>query len=250
MKQLYSDLDLSVKTFEGKRLKAVLDRKINVDQTIIRSMSRPLHPVPTIAVLTGNLAPRGAILKASAADPKLLVHTGKALVFDDYHEMLARIDADSLTVDPSTVLVLKNAGARGVPGMPEWGMIPIPKKLKECGVEDMVRISDSRMSGTSFGTVILHVTPEAAAGGVFAIVQTGDMIRLDVHKRTLELLVDDHIIEERVARWAPGKPKHLRGYPLLYQKSILQADEGCDFDFLKPVKGERIGLVEPVVGRS
>src|SRR5690606_27389378 len=165
---------------------------------------------------------------------------------DDYHQMLASIDDDSLPVDASTVLVLRNAGARGVPGMPEWGMIPIPKKLKEQGVLDMVRISDSRMSGTSFGTVLLHVTPEAAAGGVLAIVQTGDLIKLDVPNRSLELLVDRETIAERMSRWTPPKPKHSRGYPLLYQRSILQADEGCDFDFMKPGKGERIGLVEPV----
>lgn len=250
MKQLRSVLDLSVRTFEGKTLGELLDNGVAVDENVIRPLVNPVHPVPTIAVLKGNLAPRGAILKASAADPRLLVHTGKALVFDDYHQMLASIDDDSLPVDASTVLVLRNAGARGVPGMPEWGMIPIPKKLKEQGVLDMVRISDSRMSGTSFGTVILHVTPEAAAGGVLAIVQTGDLIKLDVPNRSLELLVDRETIAERMSRWTPPRPKHSRGYPLLYQRSILQADEGCDFDFMKPGKGERIGLVEPVVGRS
>lgn len=250
MKQLYSLLDLSVKTITGKKLKAGVDQQMMLDQTIIRPTQRPLKAAPTIAVLKGNLAPRGAILKVSASNEKPLVHTGKAFVFEDYHEMLAKIDDDSLPVDASTILVLKNAGAKGVPGMPEWGMIPIPKKLKEQGVEDMVRISDSRMSGTSFGTVILHVTPEAALGGVFAVVKTGDLIQLDLHNRTLDLLVDDRIIEERISRWEPRKFKHRRGYPLLYEKSILQADEGCDFDFLKPSKGERIGLVEPVVGRS
>jgi dihydroxy-acid dehydratase len=190
------------------------------------------------------------VLKASAASPELLVHTGKALVFEDYQEMLATIDDDDLPVDASTILVLKHAGPGGVPGMPEWGMIPIPKKLKALGVNDMIRISDSRMSGTSFGTVILHVTPEAAAGGAFAVLQTGDLIHLDVQKRILDVLVDDQTIEKRLASWSPRKPKHVRGYPVLYRNSILQADEGCDFDFLKPAKGERIGLVEPVVGRS
>lgn len=250
LKQLYSRLDLSVMTFEGTTLDVSLDKKIVVNEEIIRPIGNPLRSGPTIAVLKGNIAPGGAILKVSAADPKLLVHTGRALVFESYHEMLSRIDDDTLDVDESTVLVLKNAGARGVPGMPEWGMIPIPKKLKERGVQDMVRLSDSRMSGTSFGTVILHVTPEAAAGGVFAVVETGDLISVDVPARTLNLLVHERTIGERIARWLPPRPRHLRGYPLLYQKSILQADEGCDFDFLKPGEGERIGLVEPVVGRS
>ena len=250
MMQLIAHLEPAVKTFTGKELKTVLDASMQINANIIRPIARPISPTPTIAVLQGNLAPRGAILKVSAATPNLLVHTGKALVFEDYLEMMARIDDDSLPVDASTVLVLKNAGPGGVPGMPEWGMIPIPRKLKELGVHDMIRISDSRMSGTSFGTVILHVTPEASAGGVFAVVQTGDIISLDVHKRTIQLLVEDHIIETRLASWTPLKPKHLRGYPLLYRNSILQADEGCDFDFLKPGKGERIELVEPVVGRS
>ena len=233
-----------------KKLGNLIDKDLSVDETVIRPLEDGITAPPTIAVLTGNLAPRGAIIKVSAADPKLLLHTGKALVFEDYQEMLRKIDDDSLPVDRSTVLVLKNAGARGVPGMPEWGMIPIPKKLKAEGVHDMVRISDSRMSGTSFGTVVLHVTPEAAAGGVLAIVETGDVIRLDVANGRIELLVDNDIIKERLGRWRPRESKYSRGYPLLYEKSILQADEGCDFDFLKPAKGDRIGLVEPIVGRS
>lgn len=250
MKQLHSLLDLSVGTYTGQKLETLVDRNMMVDETVIRPLSHAVYPVPTIAVLKGNLAPGGAILKVSAADPALFHHTGKALVFEDYQDMLARIDEDTLAVDASTVLVLKNAGAKGVPGLPEWGMIPIPKKLKLQGVHDMVRISDSRMSGTSFGTVILHVTPEAATGGLLAIVETGDLITLDVNNRTVDLLVDERVIEQRLSRWTAPKPKHLRGYPLLYQRAILQADEGCDFDFLKPGKGEKIGLVEPVVGRS
>ena len=250
LKQLHRLLDLSARTYTGEKLGNLIDKDLSVDETVIRPLEDGITAPPTIAVLTGNLAPRGAIIKVSAADPKLLLHTGKALVFEDYQEMLRKIDDDSLPVDRSTVLVLKNAGARGVPGMPEWGMIPIPKKLKAEGVHDMVRISDSRMSGTSFGTVVLHVTPEAAAGGVLAIVETGDVIRLDVANGRIELLVDNDIIKERLGRWRPRESKYSRGYPLLYEKSILQADEGCDFDFLKPAKGERIGLVEPIVGRS
>lgn len=250
LKQLHGLLDLSARTYTGEKLGNLIDKDLSVDETVIRPLEDGITAPPTIAVLTGNLAPRGAIIKVSAADPKLLLHTGKALVFEDYQEMLRKIDDDSLPVDRSTVLVLKNAGARGVPGMPEWGMIPIPKKLKAEGVHDMVRISDSRMSGTSFGTVVLHVTPEAAAGGVLAIVETGDVIRLDVANARIELLVENDIIKERLGRWRARESKYSRGYPLLYEKSILQADEGCDFDFLKPAKGDRIGLVEPIVGRS
>ena len=250
LKQLHQLLDLSAITYTGEKLGNLIDKNLSVDETVIRPLADGITAPPTIAVLKGNLAPRGAILKVSAADPRLLLHTGKALVFEDYQEMLQKIDDDSLPVDRSTVLVLKNAGARGVPGMPEWGMIPIPKKLKAEGVHDMVRISDSRMSGTSFGTVVLHVTPEAATGGVLAIVETDDVIRLDVANGSIELLVDEQTIKERLDRWRPRESKYSRGYPLLYERSILQADEGCDFDFLKPAKGETIGLVEPMVGRS
>ena len=251
LKQLYSHLDLSAKTFSGRTLgEELLDREPSVDEAVIRPLSAALTKPPTIAVLHGNLAPGGAIIKVSAADKSLLVHSGKAIVFESYQEMLEKIDDADLEVDASSVLVLKNAGAKGVPGLPEWGMIPIPKKLRETGVNDMVRISDSRMSGTSFGTVILHVTPEAAMGGVFSIIMTGDMIRLDVPKRSIELVLDAKEISRRIKNWLPSKSKHLRGYPLLYEREILQADEGCDFGFLRPREGQTIGLVEPIVGRS
>lgn len=250
MKQVSQHLDLSVTTYTGKKLGELVEQEGNVDGEVIRPTSNPVTVAPTIAVLKGNLAEGGAVIKVSAADPALLTHTGKALVFEDYHQMLSAVDDEHLEVDASTILVLKNAGAKGVPGMPEWGMIPIPKKLREKGVTDMVRISDSRMSGTSFGTVILHVTPEAAMGGVFAIVQTGDVIRVDVPNRKLELLLDQQIINERLRQWQPARSRYDRGFPLLYQKAILPPDEGCDFDFLKPAKGAKIGLVEPVVGRS
>jgi dihydroxy-acid dehydratase len=250
LKQLYSTLDLSAKTFSGKTLEELITGEIVVDEGVIRPLSAALTQAPTVAVLKGNLAPGGAIIKVSAADQDLLVHKGKALVFDSYLDMLQRIDDPDLAVDRSTVLVLKNAGAKGVPGMPEWGMIPIPKKLRAVGVKDMVRISDSRMSGTSFGTVILHVSPEAATGGVFSIVMTGDVIMLDVPNRKIQLMIDDNEISARLKTWFPPEPKHHRGYPFLYEREILQPDEGCDFSFLKPRKGEAIGLVEPVVGRS
>ena len=250
LKQLSSALDLSVKTYTGQNLGSLIDKNLEVDEDTIRPMHKPVTAAPTIAVLRGNLAPGGAVMKVSAADPTLLKHTGKALVFEDYKEMLEAIDDENVAVDSSTILVLKNAGAKGVPGLPEWGMIPIPKKLRLKGISDMVRISDSRMSGTSFGTVVLHVTPEAATGGVFALVETGDRISLDVSNRSLELLVDQETLLERSKRWRPATPRYERGYPFFYQKAILQPDEGCDFDFLRPVDGQSTGLVEPVVGRS
>jgi L-arabonate dehydrase len=203
-----------------------------------------------IAVLGGNLAPNGAILKTSAASEGLMNHVGAAVVFENYTEMLARIEDPDLQVTPESVLVLKNCGPRGVPGMPEWGSIPIPAKLQRAGVSDMVRISDSRMSGTSYGTVILHVTPEAAAGGPLAIVQTGDPIRLNVPERKLHLLLSDQEISHRLGNWKVPPTAHLRGYPRLYIDHVLQADQGCDFDFLRPKDAAELEFVPPVVGRS
>ena len=201
-------------------------------------------------MLGGNLAPNGAILKTSAASEGLMNHVGTAVVFENYAEMLARIEDPDLQVTPESVLVLKNCGPRGVPGMPEWGSIPIPAKLQRAGVTDMVRISDSRMSGTSYGTVILHVTPEAAAGGPLAIVQTGDPIRLNVAERKLDLLLSDQEISRRLGNWKLPPTAHLRGYPRLYIDHVLQADQGCDFDFLRPKDAAELKFVHPVVGRS
>lgn len=250
LKQLSSMLDLSVKTYSGKQLGELLQPDIAIDETIIRALDKPVTQAPTLAILKGNLAPRGALIKVSAASQHLLVHTGQAVVFENYSDMLNRIDDPLLEVDASSVLVLKNAGPKGVPGMPEWGMIPIPKKLSKLGVTDMVRVSDSRMSGTSFGTVILHVTPEAATGDVFAVIKTGDLIQMDIPNRLISLLVDEGELSQRIRNWSPPVCSHLRGYPLLYMKEVLQADEGCDFDFLKPKSQEALQFVEPVVGRS
>lgn len=251
MKQMRSLLDLSVRNYTGKSLEALLDSiDFITDEEVIRPLANPVTIAPTIAILKGNLAPGGAVVKVSAADPGLLIHEGRAVVFNDYSDMLERIDDPGLDVDADCVLVLKNAGPKGVPGMPEWGMIPIPKKLREAGVTDMVRISDSRMSGTSFGTVVLHVTPEAALGGAFSVVQTGDIIHLDIPARRIDVRLGEPEIAERLRRWcAPASP-HVRGYPLLYQREILQADEGCDFNFLRPRKEGSVGMVEPEVGRS
>ena len=195
-----------------------------------------------MAVLRGNLAPRGAIIKQSAATPKLLQHTGRAVVFDSVEDMAARIDSPDLDVGADDVLVLRNAGPVGAPGMPEAGYLPIPKKLATQGVKDMVRLSDARMSGTAFGAIVLHMTPEAALGGPLALVRNGDSIRLDVAGRRLDLLVDDAELARRrqdfEANGARGAaPAPTRGYAALFHRSVLQADEGCDFDFLVPGRG-------------
>jgi dihydroxy-acid dehydratase len=250
MKAMESILDLSVRNYTGKTVGELLADHAVPKGEIIRTLDDPVTPAPTLAILKGNLAPRGAVVKVSAADPRLMVHKGRAVVFGNYADMLARIDDPDLDVDAESILVLQYAGPRGVPGMPEWGMIPIPKKLKEAGVTDMVRISDGRMSGTSFGTVILHVAPEAAVGSPLAIVRTGDLIELNIPERTINLVLDDPEIEDRLAKWTPPESAHVRGYPYLYQREVLQADEGCDFAFLRPVSKAKPNLVEPVVGRS
>jgi dihydroxy-acid dehydratase len=210
----------------------------------------PVTSAPTIAIVSGNLAPDGAVIKVAAASSHLFVHTGRAVVFENYDDMLQRIDGDHLEVDETSVLVLRNAGPKAVPGMPEWGMIPIPKKLRMQGVTDMVRISDARMSGTSFGTVILHVSPEAAIGGPLALVLNGDRITLDLPNRKLELEISDDEMRRRQDAWQEPVRKHRRGYPHLYIREVLQANEGCDFRFLKPESDEDLFFIEPIVGRS
>ena len=201
-------------------------------QDVIRPLSAPLKAQGAMAVLRGNLAPLGAVIKQSAASPALMQHTGRAVVFDGVEDMAARIDDPALEVTAEDVLVLRNAGPKGAPGMPEAGYLPIPLKLARQGVKDMVRMSDARMSGTAFGTIVLHIAPEAAVGGPLAVVQTGDRIVLDVAARRLELLVDDAEIARRLAAWhgAPARPA--RGYARLFHDAVLQADQGCDFDFL------------------
>jgi dihydroxy-acid dehydratase len=183
-------------------------------------------------VLSGNLCPDGAVIKHSAASPELLKHTGPAVVFENYADLKARLDNPDLEVTPDSILVLKNAGPKGAPGMPEWGMLPLPKKILEQGVRDMVRISDARMSGTSYGTCALHLAPESAVGGPLAFVQNGDIITLDVEARTLTLDVPEDEIAQRRAAWTPPEPHYQRGYGKLYLDHVTQANEGCDFDFL------------------
>ena len=203
------------------------------NREVIRSMEEPLDSDGGLAVLHGSLAPRGAIIKSTTASPELLVHRGRALVFEDHEDMERRIDDPDLDVRPEDVLVMRNGGPIGGPGMPEWGFLPLPKKLLEQGVRDMVRISDARMSGTAFGTVVVHVTPESQAGGPLGAVRSGDIIELDVPKRRLDLLVDDRKIKRRLSEKKGPRPYQTRGYGWLHAQHILQADQGCDFDFLR-----------------
>jgi dihydroxy-acid dehydratase len=230
--QLKDWLDLGCRTVSGRSLGEDIAgaRVFNAD--VIRGAAEAILPAGGLAVLRGNLAPDGAVIKPSAADPRLLRHVGAAVVFRDYNDMAARIDADDLAVDEGSVLVLQNGGPLGGPGMPEWGMLPVPKKLLRKGVRDMVRISDARMSGTSYGTCVLHVAPESYAGGPLALVRDGDMIELDVASRRLMLLVDETELARRRAAWTPPPPRYGRGYGALFARHITQADKGCDFDFL------------------
>ena len=211
---------------------------------VIRGLNNPVSSEPTTAILRGNLAPDGCVIKPIAADPSLLQHTGPAVVFDNYDDMAARIDDDDLDVTPDSVLVLRNSGPLGGPGMPEWGMLPIPKKLLKQGVRDMVRISDARMSGTSYGTCVLHVAPESFVGGPLALVQSGDRISLDVPSRTLTLEVDEDELARRRAAWQAPPPKFGRGYGAMFAAHVSQANKGCDFDFLQTDAGAPVGEPE------
>jgi dihydroxyacid dehydratase/phosphogluconate dehydratase len=206
--------------------------------------------VPAFAVVKGNLAPEGAVIKTAAASAHLMMHFGPAVVFCGYDDMLSRIDDPGLNVSQGSVLILTGCGPRGGDSFPEWGMIPIPKKLAEQGVTDMVRISDARMSGTSFGTSVLHLAPEAAVGGPLAGVEDGDMVTLDVTGRLLEVAVAPHALAERIARRPKEAQRHHRGWPALYQEHVLQAPSGADFDFLVPKSAEQLRFVDPRVGRS
>jgi dihydroxy-acid dehydratase len=234
--QLGDLIDGATRNANGKTLAENVAGAKVFDDDVIRARGNPLVERDGLVVLTGNLAPRGAVMKPPAADPALLAHTGRAVVFSSYDDMAARIDDPALDVDASCVIVLQNAGPVGAPGMPEWGQLPIPKKLLEQGVRDMVRISDARMSGTSYGACVLHVTPESYVGGPLAFVRDGDLVRLDVAARTLDLLVSDEELGARRAAWIPPAPKFDRGFGLLYSRHVQQADLGCDFDFLETTR--------------
>jgi len=247
--QLGDLLDGTQRTVTGRTLAENIAGAQVYNDDVIRSRDRALVAGDGLAVLRGNLAPDGAVIKPPAAEAHLLTHTGPAVVFDDYNEMAARIDDPALDIDADSVIVLRNAGPQGAPGMPEWGQLPIPKKLLERGVRDMVRISDARMSGTSYGACVLHVAPESYVGGPLALVHTGDRIELDVPNRRLNLLVDDAELARRRAAWTPPPPKFERGFGKLYLKHISQADKGCDFDFLEtaPARPAAAGGGEPEI---
>jgi dihydroxy-acid dehydratase len=233
--KLSDGLALECLTVEGRTLGESLVGAKCYDDDVIRGPDNPVVPLSrgsTLAVLRGNLCPDGAVLKSSAADPRLLRHEGPALVFDSHAELSARIDDPQLQVDENTVLVLRNAGPVGAPGMPEWGNLPIPKKLLARGVRDMVRICDGRMSGTHYGCCVVHVAPESAIGGPLALLKTGDRVRLDVAAGRLEMLVEDRELERRRAAWRAPPSAYQRSYAALYQAHVGQAPQGCDFDFL------------------
>ena len=249
LRELKPWLHLDALTVDGRTLGEVIDAsEADPTQHVVKTVADPVYPTGGLAVLRGNLAPHGALIKHSSATQALLQHTGRAVVFESLEDLAERIDSSDLDVKADDVLVLKNAGPKGAPGMPEAGYLPIPKKLAQQGVKDMVRISDARMSGTAFGAIVLHVSPESATGGPLGLVKNGDMIRLDTAARRIDLLVDDAELARRKAAWQPpaimtGMEKQ-RGYRKLYLQTVTQAEDGCDFDFMMPQKN---GLTTPIV---
>ncbi len=240
MARLREKLNLDAPTVSGNPLGAGFeDARVNNDD-VIKTLDDPIYPEGSLAVLRGNLAPDGAVIKPAACDPRFYNHEGPALVFDSYPDMKVQIDDPDLDVTADTVLVLRYAGPQGGPGMPEWGMLPIPQKLLKAGVRDMVRLSDARMSGTSYGACILHAAPEAYIGGPLALVRTGDRIRLDLPKRTIDMLVDETELAKRRAAWNAPPRRYERGYGYMFSKHIRQANEGCDFDFLETDFGKAV----------
>jgi L-arabonate dehydrase len=237
MKEIAPTLHLDHVTATGQTVRENIADAQNYDPRVIKTVAAPFKEKAGIAVLRGNLAPRGAVIKPSAATPKLMQHTGRAVVFEDIEDFHTRIDDENLDVDENCILVLKNCGPKGYPGMAEVGNMPLPPKVLRKGITDMVRISDARMSGTAYGTVVLHTAPEAAAGGPLALVKNGDIIELDVAKRRLHLQVSDEELARRRADWKPPKPTLESGYWKLYTDHVLQADEGADLDFLVGKRG-------------
>ena len=244
MKELGDKLDLSAITVTGQPIGAGLEGAQNYNDDVIRPLSNPVYHEGSLAVLRGNLAPDGAVIKPAACDPRFHVHEGPAIVADSYAEMKAIIDDEDYPMTPDHVLVLRNAGPQGGPGMPEWGMIPMPKALLKHGHRDMMRLSDARMSGTSYGACVLHVAPEAFIGGPLALIRTGDIIRMSVPDRTLEVVLTDEEMEARRAEWTPPAPRFERGFGWMFSRHIEQADKGCDFDFLKTEFGAPVGEPE------
>ena len=240
MSQLGDKLDLDALTVTGKSLGDGIAGAEVYNDDVIRPLSNPVYKEGSLAVLKGHLAPDGAVIKPAACDPKFHVHTGPALVADSYPEMKKIIDDPDYPMTPDTVLVLRNAGPQGAPGMPEWGMIPMPKALLKLGMRDMVRISDARMSGTSYGACILHVSPESHIGGPLGLIRTGDIVELNVPERTLNVRLSEAELAQRKAEWAAPEDKYQRGYVHMFAKHVEQADKGCDFDFLRTDFGPKL----------
>jgi dihydroxy-acid dehydratase len=241
MQQLKPFLRLDQQTVNGRTLGENIAGAECFDADVIRPLANPVYREGALAVLRGNLAPDGCVIKPSAMSAKFLQHTGKALVFDDYPTLKKMLDDPQADVTEDDVIVLRNAGPKGGPGMPEWGMIPLPVKLLKQGVRDMLRISDARMSGTSYGACVLHVAPEAFVGGNLALVRSGDRISVDIPARSIRLEVSDAELEQRRAQWTPPPPRYARGYGWMFTQHILQANEGCDMDFLQAQFGESAG---------
>jgi dihydroxy-acid dehydratase len=237
MKEIQQFLHKDILTVSGKSVAENVASAENYDPRVIKTVAAPFKEKAGIAILRGNLAPRGAVIKPSAATPALMVHTGRAVVFEDSDDFHKRIDDESLDVDENCILVLKNCGPKGYPGMAEVGNMPLPPKVLRKGITDMVRISDARMSGTAYGTVVLHTTPEAADGGPLAVVQNGDMIELNVPERRMQLLISDEELKARLSKWVRPEPPLKSGYWKLYVDTVLQADDGCDLDFLVGKRG-------------
>jgi dihydroxy-acid dehydratase len=241
LKRIESHLALDVITVNGKTLGENIAHAQVYNDDVIRPLSNPIYAEGALAVLRGNLAPDGVVIKPSACAPHLLRHTGPALVFDDYPSMKKAVEDPNLDVTADHILVLRNAGPQGGPGMPEWGMLPIPVKLIRQGVRDMLRLSDARMSGTSYGACMLHCAPEAFVGGPLALVRNGDLISVDVAARTIHLQVSDAELATRRAAWTPPPARFERGYGWMFSRHILQADQGCDFDYLETSFGAPVG---------
>jgi dihydroxy-acid dehydratase len=245
LKRLSAHLRRDAISVTGNPIAETAESATIYNDDVIRPLDRPIYSEGATAVLRGNLAPNGCVMKPSAADQRFLRHIGPALVFEDYPQMKAMVERDDLEVTRDHVLVLKNAGPLGGPGMPEWGMLPIPGKLVRAGVRDMLRISDARMSGTSYGACVLHVSPESYIGGPLALVADGDLISIDVARRSIALEVGDEELGRRKARWVPPKPRYERGFGWLAARHMTQADRGCDFDFLETSFGAQVG--EPAI---
>jgi dihydroxy-acid dehydratase len=240
MKELDRFLHKDVITVNGRTMKENYQSATSYNHDVIATVDQPINPLSGVAILKGNLCENGCVVKPSAASPKLMKHTGKAVVFEDIEDYKNRIDLPDLDVDENSILVLKNVGPIGYPGMPEVGNMALPKKLLAKGIHDMVRISDGRMSGTGFGTVILHASPEAALGGNFAVIKNGDSISLDVPNRSLILHVSDEELQKRKQSWKPRHAQYDRGYVQLYQQFVEQADKGADMKYLRGGSGSQV----------